>query len=237
MLVGKKLLLAQPLHVHHRAPPLALHPVRRALVQRHRRRDQLALDAHQLPGREPVAPAPVGANPHQLRRGFHLCHDRRELLGAVALPVDQPRQVVPAERALLLRQRLQHQLRLGQQPFAVAPRDRPVLIRPFGVLAARRPPRPGRADLVLWLQVQRARGVRAMVDPHVVPKSASRALTSSAQRSRQVRSSARSFHARSFSPNPACSDSAASCRRSPSRKRAAAISRARRPDAPSASGR
>ena len=76
------------------------------------------------------------------------------------MPVHQPRQVSPGEGALLPRQRLQRQLRLGQQPLAVAPGDGPVFVGPLGIFAPHGAPRAGRPDLVLRLQVDAARRVR-----------------------------------------------------------------------------
>src|SRR5208337_2082864 len=85
----------------------------------------------------------------------------------VAVPVHESRQVLARERALLLRQRLQRQLGLSQQPLAVAARDRPVFLGALGVLAAHRATGAGRADLVLRLEVDAARHVGAMIDADV----------------------------------------------------------------------
>ena len=82
-----------------------------------------------------------------------------------------------------------------------------MLRRSLRVLAPLLPPRAGRADLVLRFQVDALRGIRAVVDPHVWCSSASRAFASSAHRSRQSRSSPRSFQAATLLPNRAPSAS------------------------------
>ena len=97
MQIGQHLLRAEllVLAIDDAFPPLVVHPMRGALVQRGRRRDQPPLDRDHFPRREPLPAAPVLADAHQLGRRFDLRHDRGELRGAVAMPVHQPRQVLP----------------------------------------------------------------------------------------------------------------------------------------------
>ena len=165
---GQTLLLAQRAAGQQRATPPEAHRVRRAPRQGERRRFHAPLDRHHLARREPRPPVAVRADAQQLGRGLDLRHDRRELRRTVAVPVHQLREVRARERALLLRQRLQCQLRVSQQPLAVAARDRAMLLGALGVLAAHRATGAGRADLVLRLEVEAARGVRAVIDANVL---------------------------------------------------------------------
>ena len=86
------------------------------------------------------------------------------------MPVHEPRQVLPGERALLPGDRRQHQIRIGDDPRPVAPRDLQMLRGPLGILAPVFPPRPGRADLVLRLQRNPLRVIGPMIDPQIMPK-------------------------------------------------------------------
>ncbi|KPH86970.1 hypothetical protein GLUCOINTEAF2_0204192 [Komagataeibacter intermedius AF2] len=103
----------------------------------------------------------------QLWTRLHPNHDSTELFCVCRMPVHEPRQVPPGKRALLSRQRLQRHMRLGQQPFAIAPRDLQMIGNPLRVLAPLFPAHPGRTDLVLWLKVDPLCGERPMVDPHI----------------------------------------------------------------------
>ena len=112
-------------------------------------------------------PAPVLAERDQLGRGFHRAHGLGELIGVVGVPVNEARQVVIGERALLPGDGVQRHVRLGDDLLAVAPGDLPVIDRPLGVLAPVQAPRAGRADLVLRLQVDPLRLQRPVIDPRI----------------------------------------------------------------------
>jgi len=105
--------------------------------------------------------------------------------------VHQLREVRARERALLLRQRLQRQLGLSQQPLAVAARDRAVLLGALGVFAAHRATGASRADLVLRLEVDAARGVRAVIDANVQVRLRRTGAVPSDHRNQRFSSSAR----------------------------------------------
>ena len=83
------------------------------------------------------------------------------------MPVNEARQVVVRESALLPGDGVQGDARLGDDLLAVAPSDLPVIEGPLGVLASVQAPRAGRADLVLRLQVDPLRLQRAVIDPRI----------------------------------------------------------------------
>ena len=138
--------------------------------ERHARLLHALLGRQHLARGEPILPAPVRAEPHQLGRRLHFGHRRGELLGVRRVPVHHPRQVAPREGRLLPRQRRQHQGGIGDDLIAVPPRQRLVLRGALGVLAARVAPRARRSDLVLRLQSDPLRGVRPVINPDVVPQ-------------------------------------------------------------------
>ena len=79
----------------------------------------------------------------QLGRGFDRAHGLAELIGVVGVPVNEARQVVIGERALLSGDGVQRHVRLGDYLLAVAPGDVPMIDGPLGVLATIQTPRAG----------------------------------------------------------------------------------------------
>jgi hypothetical protein len=103
-------------------------------------------------GGEAVFAASVAAEFDQIGRIAHRAHDFVELLDSIAVPVCEDSYVAPREGRLLLRDRVQPQGRIGDDPRAIGARDlavhRPaVCLDPFAL-----DPLCGRADLALRLQ-------------------------------------------------------------------------------------
>src|SRR5215210_8054579 len=122
------------------------------------------LGRQHCPRGEALTTAAVLAQAHDLSGSLDLRHHARELLGPARMPVDKPREVLARERRLLLRERVQRQVRVGCDLLAVALRNRPMLRYPLGRLAPLLPTRTGRSDLVLRLQLNALLFERAMVD-------------------------------------------------------------------------
>src|SRR3546814_10924552 len=118
----------------------ARQPVRRAL--------QSLLGVDHAARREPILTAPVHAKFEQLGRRPHGTHHRIELLAPVAVPVREHRKVAVRDRRLPLRDRVQCEARVGDDPLAVAPTDLAMLFNPPG-LAAPSPPPPCRANALV----------------------------------------------------------------------------------------
>jgi hypothetical protein len=73
-----------------------------------------------FPGAKSLPARAVLAERDQLGRGFHRAHGLGELLGVVGVPVNEARQVVIGERALLPGDGVQRHVRLGDDLLAVA---------------------------------------------------------------------------------------------------------------------
>ncbi len=121
-----------------------------------------------LAGGEAIFAAPVLAEFDQIGRAAHRAHDRVELVDPVAVPVREHRHVAPREGRLLMRDRVQRQGGIGDDPRAIAARDLAVHL---GAVGGFDPfaldPLRGRADLALRLQRDALRFKAAMVDPRV----------------------------------------------------------------------
>ena len=110
-------------------------PVRRPLHAR--------FSIQHLPRGEAHPPTPIFAQPNQLRRHLYLRQHGGKLLRPIRVPVDEPRQLLPRERRVLLRQRPQRDLRLRRQRLAVVPRNRPALRRSLQLLLCVLVPKEG----------------------------------------------------------------------------------------------
>jgi hypothetical protein len=144
------------------------HPVRHRRAQLRRGALHALLGCHHVPRAEPLPPAPVLPEPHQLGRGLHLRHHLGKLLRPVRVPRHEPRHVLPRERRMLPRQRVQCDIRIFQDALAVAPRDVVMLGPPLRILAPLRPSRPGRPYLVLRLQLDVPLGIGAVIDARIM---------------------------------------------------------------------
>ena len=116
---------------------------------------------------EPLPAGAILAQRHQFGRGLHRAHRLAELIDVVAMAVNEPRQIMIGEGALLVGDRVQCDARLGDDRLAVAPGDLPMLKRAFGVLASSLAAQSGWTNLMLRLQVDALRLQRPMVDPHL----------------------------------------------------------------------
>ncbi|MCY1169339.1 hypothetical protein D9M73_93640 [compost metagenome] len=74
------------------------------------------------------------------------------------------RHVAARERRLLPGQCIEAEFRLGNNGLAIGARDADMLVGTLGILAALQPPRAGRADLVLRLEINPLRVVAAVID-------------------------------------------------------------------------
>jgi hypothetical protein len=119
---------------------------------------------------EPLAAGAVLAEGDQLGRGLHRAHGLGELVRIVRVTVNEPRQVVVGESALLAGDGVQRHDRLGDDLLAVAPGDVPVIQGAFGVLTPLLPTHSGRADLVLRLQADALRLQRPVIHLGVDPQ-------------------------------------------------------------------
>jgi hypothetical protein len=90
------------------------------------------------------------------------------LLGSVRVPVHKAREIVAGKRRLLLRERVQRQIRVGCDPLAVTLRNRPMLRCTLGRFAPLLPAHSSRTNLVLRLKLNALIFERAMVDPDLV---------------------------------------------------------------------
>ena len=131
---------------------------------------QPPLGLHHLPGGEPLPPTIIHPEHHQLRRGLHRAEGASELLGLVAVAMDEPRQVVVGEGGLLAGDGVQGDGRLGDDLLAVAPGDLAMLQRPLGRLPPVFTPHAGRSDLVLRLQLHALVAIGAVINLRLDPK-------------------------------------------------------------------
>src|SRR3546814_11000400 len=108
---------------------------------------------------------------HQLGRRLHRAHSGIELVLAVAVPMDEHRQVAGGERRLLPRDRVQCDPRLGNDLLAIRARDPGMVLDPLGLKPLFGHPRCCRPDLVLRLKPDPLPRYSAMVDPrtHIEP--------------------------------------------------------------------
>jgi hypothetical protein len=83
---------------------------------------------------EPILAASVLAEFDQIGRTAHRSRDRVELLDAVAVPVRKLRHVALREGRLLLRDCVQRDRGIGDDPFTVAPRNLAVQFGAIGDL-------------------------------------------------------------------------------------------------------
>ena len=123
-------------------------------------------------GGEAVFAAIILAEFDQIGRIAHRGHDLVELLDPVAVPVRELRHVAPREGRLLLRDRVQPDGRIGDDPRAIAACDLAVHLGAvsFESFAMDTPDLDtfgGCADLALRLQRDALRFQAAMVDPRV----------------------------------------------------------------------
>src|SRR3546814_19241136 len=100
---------------------------------------------------------------HQLGRGPHRAHHLVELVLAVAMPERELRQVAPRERRLLPGDRIERDLRIGDDLLAILARDPGMVLDPLGLKPLFGHPRRRRPDLVLRLQVDPLRLHRSMI--------------------------------------------------------------------------
>ena len=113
---------------------------------------------------EPILAAPVLPQCDQLGAGAYRPHHLVELVFAVAVPERELRQVAPRERGLLARDRVERDLRPGDDLLAILARNPGMVLNPLGILAPTEPARSCRPDLVLRLKVDALRLQRAMID-------------------------------------------------------------------------
>ena len=116
---------------------------------------------------EAVLAASVLAQLHQLGRGLHYRHDLVELLLSLAVAVDEHGKVAVGERRLLVRDRIERDVRGREQLLAIGPCNGVVLVEAFAFQALVDHARSGRADLVLRLQLDALRFQRAVIDARV----------------------------------------------------------------------
>jgi hypothetical protein len=128
-------------------------------------------------GGKAILAAPVLPQRHQLGRGPHRAHHLVELILAVAVAERELRQVAPRERRLLARDRIERDLRIGDDLLAILARDPGMVLDPLGLKPLFGHPRRSRPDLVLRLKVDALRRQRAMVDPRVYIQLGQRSLT------------------------------------------------------------
>lgn len=133
-----------------------------------RRTVEPLFDLDHVAGGEPILAASVLPKLDQIGRIADRPHELVELVNAIAVPVRKHRHVAPREGRLLMRDRVQRNGRIGDDPRAVIARDLPVHVRavgyvqPFALDALRR-----RADLPLQFKFDPLRLKAAMVDARV----------------------------------------------------------------------
>ena len=93
-----------------------------------------------------------------------------ELVRIVRVTVNEARQVVVGEGALLAGNGVQRHARLSDDPLAVPARDLAVVERPLGVFSPTLPAHPSRPDLVLRLKLDPLRSERPVIHLSVDPK-------------------------------------------------------------------
>ena len=125
-----------------------------------------------LAGGEAILAASVLAEFDQIWRATHRAHDLVELVDPVAVPVREDSHVAPREGRLLMRDRVQPQIGIRDDPLAIAACDLAVHLGAVGLgrFALDAPDLDtfrGRADLVLGLQRDALRFQAAMVDARV----------------------------------------------------------------------
>ena len=123
---------------------------------------------------EAVFAADILAEFDQIGRLAHRAHDLVELIDPVAMPMRELRHVAPCERRLLLRDRIQPERRIGDDPRAIAARDLAVHLGAVGFDRSRSALNApdldtfgGRSDLALRLQCDTLGFQAAMVDTRV----------------------------------------------------------------------
>ena len=116
---------------------------------------------------EPVLAASVLAQRDQIGRCAHCAHHRIELLLPVAVPMHEHGKVAVREGRLLVRDRVERDVRIGDDPLAIALRDSAMFVDALGLKPALHHARGGGADLVLRLQRDALRLQAAMIDARV----------------------------------------------------------------------
>src|SRR3546814_955412 len=96
---------------------------------------------------------------------LHRAHSGIELVLAVAVPMDEHRQVAGGERRLLPCDRVQCDPRLGNDLLAIRARDPGMVLDPLGLKPLFGHPRCCRPDLVLRLKLDPLPRLCAMVVP------------------------------------------------------------------------
>jgi hypothetical protein len=153
-------------------------------------------------GGKAILAAPVLPQRHQLGRGPHRAHHLVELILAVAMAERELRQVAPRERRLLARDRIERDLRIGDDLLAILARDPGMVLDPLGLKPLFGHPRRSRPDLVLRLKVDALRRQRAMVDPRVYIQLGQPLVDMDTPRLAPFLQSAVLFHSRTFWPKP-----------------------------------
>jgi hypothetical protein len=125
-----------------------------------------------LPRGEPILAASVLAEFDQIGRSAHRAHDLVELVDPIAVTMREDSHIPACEGRLLMRDRVQPEGRIGDDPRSIAARDLPVQFGAVGLLAfALDAPilntSGGRSDLALRLQCDALRFETAMVDARV----------------------------------------------------------------------
>jgi len=116
---------------------------------------------------EPILPASVLTQGDQIGRCAHRIVGGIELIFAVAMPVNERRKVALGEGGLLVRDCIQCQRRIGDDPLAIALCNGSVFFDPFCFQPAPADARGGGADLVLRFQRNALCFQAAVIDPCV----------------------------------------------------------------------
>src|SRR3546814_6761158 len=99
-----------------------------------------------------ILPASILAQSDYVGRCAHRIVGGIELFLAIAVAVNEGGEIAPGERRLLVRNRIERQLRVGDDPLAITLRDGAVLFDPLSFQSMPAYARRGGADLVLRLQ-------------------------------------------------------------------------------------
>src|ERR1700688_396427 len=89
------------------------------------------LDGDHLRAGEPFLASSVPAQPNKLRRSLHRAHNGIELFQSIRMAVGKYREVAAREGRLLARDRVQGDMWIGDDPFAILVSDLAMLFKPF----------------------------------------------------------------------------------------------------------